>query len=120
MTENRKTIIRIFEQVGGNAAVSSEDGDNLYKLIDKAFEGNSKVVLDFQNIELVITPFLNASIGQLYNKYDSVYLNSNLEIINLSPDDLAIMRKVIQRAKEYFLNKGQMDAFINDTLGDDH
>lgn len=108
--------INVFEQIGGNAAVSTEDGDTLYKRIEKSLSGNAKVTLDFINIDLITSTFLNAAIGQLYNKHDSQFLNDNFEIENLSAEDIDLLKKVIERAKEYFKDKKKMDKSIREAL----
>ena len=98
--------ISIFEQIGSNAAVSSEDGELLYKRILKGLDGNVIVLLDFINIELITSTFLNASIGQLYNRHDSPFLRKYLKVDNLAKEDLELLKKVVERAKEYFKDKG--------------
>ena len=111
--------ISIFEQIGGSAAVSTEDGDVLFKRIEKSLSGNAKVILDFINVNLITSTFLNAAIGQLYNKHDSHFLNENLQIENLSAEDIDLLQKVIERAKEYFKHKRKMDKNIREALDGD-
>jgi hypothetical protein len=115
----KKLEINLFELIGSDAAVSSEDGEILYKKIIKIFENNTIVVLNFHNIKLITTAFLNSAIGQLYNKYDSTYLNNNMEIKNISEDDLEKIKKVIARAKEYFKNKSNIEKNINEVFMDE-
>ncbi|MEK7275520.1 MAG: STAS-like domain-containing protein [Candidatus Desantisbacteria bacterium] len=95
--------ISIFEQIGSNAAVSSEDGEVLYERIVKGLaEKDVIIILDFTNIEIITPTFLNAAIGQLYNKYDSPFLRERLKVNNLAKEDLELLKKVVERAKEYF------------------
>ena len=108
--------ISILESVGGSAAVSSEDGDLLFDKISNALNNKIVVMLDFNNLELITSTFLNASIGQLYSEFDSDYLNAHLKLINISEDDLALLKKVIQRAKEYFKNKEEIEKSIENTF----
>lgn len=102
--EIEKYVIRVYDEVGGDSAISVNDGDDLFNKIDKAIEQGLIVILDFQNINFIITAFLNAAIGQLYSKYDSNQLNEKLELINVKPEDVYLFKKVIERAKEYFAN----------------
>ncbi len=95
-------VIRIYDEVGGDSAISVDDGDALFKKIDSALSQDLNVVLDFQNINLIITAFLNAAIGQLYSKYTSEQLNEKLKLENIKPEDVHLFKKVIERAKEYF------------------
>jgi len=103
MNDN-KYIIKIFDEVNGDSAISVDDGDKIFKKIDNALTKNLIVELDFQNITLIITAFLNAAIGQLYSKYTSAQLNDNLKLKNIKNDDIHLFLKVIERAKEYFAN----------------
>lgn len=115
----REIRVSIFEQIGSNAAVSSEDGELLYKRLVKGLEEKVIVVLDFMNIELVTSTFLNAAIGQLYNRYDSPFLRAYLKVENLAKEDLELLKKVIERAKEYFKDKAKIGASIKEALGDE-
>ncbi len=95
--------INIFEQIGSNAAVSSEDGEALYRRIMKGLaEKDVIIILDFTNIELITLTFLNTAIGQLYGRYDSTLLRERLKVSNLAKEDLGLLKKVVERAKEYF------------------
>ncbi len=114
-------VINIFDLVGGKAAVSTEDGGRLFETISAFLEKDFEVVLDFVNIETLITTFLNAAIGQLYSKYDSPFLREHLRVINLAPEDRERMVRTIERAKEYFeeKDKGNVEDSIREALDDE-
>lgn len=111
--------ISIFEQIGSNAAVSSEDGELLHNRILKGFKEDTIALLDFMNIELITSTFLNAAIGQLYNSYNSLFLRAHLKVENLAKEDLELLKKVVERAKEYFNDKEKMEKNIKEVLGDE-
>jgi len=115
----KEVKISIFEQIGGNAAVSSEDGELLFERILRGVENDVRVILNFNNIELITSTFLNAAIGQLYSKYDSSFLREHLKVENLSREDLELLKKVVERAKEYFKNKEQMEKNVREVLEDE-
>jgi len=117
--KTNKIIIRLFDEVGGDAAISVSDGDQVYKKIDAAISKGIDVELDFQNINLIITAFLNACIGQLYSKYTSEQLNKHLSLKNIPPENNFLFNKVIKRAKEYFANPESFSSSVNEVLGDD-
>lgn len=117
--DTKEIIIRIYEEVGGDAAISVDDGDAVYKKIDAAISNGLTVILDFQNINLIITAFLNASIGQLYSKYSSEQLNQFLKLQNVKPENNHLFVKVIKRAKEYFENPESFDESVNEVIGDE-
>lgn len=97
--------IKITNVIDSNSAISSEDAEELFKIIDTTLSANNKVNLDFSGIELLLSVFLNVSIGQLYSKYEYSFIDSNLSFSNLSEDDKSTLDKVINRAKQYFRDK---------------
>jgi len=114
-----RKIINIFDVVGGKAAVSTEDGDRLFETIIAFLEKDFEIVLDFANIDTLITPFLNAAIGQLYSKYDSPFLREHLSVNNLTPEDRKRMVTTIEVAKEYFKDKDNFEKNIREAFGDE-
>jgi LytS/YehU family sensor histidine kinase len=112
-------IIKIFEVVGSKVAVSTEDGDSLFETIIAFLERDFEVVLDFANIETLTSTFLNAAIGQLYSKYDSHFLRKHLSTSNLLPEDKELMIKIIERAKEYFKDKDNLEKDIREAFDDE-
>jgi len=114
----QKTI-NIFDFVGSKAAVSTEDGDGLFKKISAFLEKGFGVVLNFINIETLTSTFLNAAIGQLYSKFDSPFLKENLKVDNLCSEDRELMIKVIDRAKEYFKDKENVEKDIREAFDDE-
>jgi len=116
----KKIKINVFEQIAGSAAVSSEDGEELFNKIVKGLEEKDVLlILDWTNITLITSTFLNTSIGQLYSRYDSSFLRERLKIENLTKEDMELLKRVIERAKEYFKNKEKIDSSIKETLGDE-
>ncbi len=111
--------INIFEQVGGVNAVSVEDGEKVFKLIKKAIDENLKVILDFNNIKLMTTSFLNAAIGQLYGNYNETKVKDHLSLENLSQLHLETLKRVVDRSKDYFKDKKRFDEIDKDFFGDE-
>lgn len=112
--------INVYEQIGSSAAVSSEDGELLFGKITKGLEEKDiLLILDWTNITLITSTFLNAAIGQLYSKYDSSFLRKRLRVENLSREDLELLKKVIERAKEYFKDKKKIVSSVKKVLGDE-
>lgn len=101
----QKETILIFEILNTPFAVSTEEGEKLFKIINEYFLAEKEVILDFDKIELIVSTFLNAAVGQLYGKYTTEFIQTHLTIYNMSVDDLIILKKVTDRAKEYFEDK---------------
>lgn len=111
---NDRFMITIFEEVGGNSAISVDDGTRVYHKIDAAISDGLTITLDFQDIDLIIAAFLNAAIGQLYSKYSSEYLKSLIELKNVKPCDARLFKKVIERAGEFNNNPIDFENTTND------
>lgn len=113
----KETRINIFELIASHSAVATTDGENLFDRIKKAFDSDIKVILDFNNIELITSTFLNSAVGRLYGYYDNDFIKDHLTLDNMSNDDLILLKKVVDRAKEYFIERRNMDRAIDETLG---
>ena len=111
--------INIFQAVGSGVAVSSEKGDEVFELIDKALQKGVNVILDFSNLKILTTAFLNSAIGQLYSKYTSEKLKETLSLLNIADSDKLLLKKVTDRAKEYFIDKKNIDSIIKESFGDE-
>lgn len=59
--------INIATIIEGNIAVSTSDGEIVFSNLRKHLKEKEKVTLDFGNISILTTAFLNAAIGQLYS-----------------------------------------------------
>ncbi|MEN8120209.1 MAG: STAS-like domain-containing protein [Bacteroidota bacterium] len=111
--------LKIFQVIGSDVAVSSDKGDEIFKQIDKALQNKLSVNIDFKDIKILTTAFLNAAIGQLYSKYTSKKLKKSLGLLNISDSDKLLLKKVTDRAKEYFADKKNIDNIIKESLGDE-
>lgn len=58
-------VVKIKEFINGNTAISYDDGVNCLKAELDILEKGENVILDFEDIEYVITAFLNPVIGDL-------------------------------------------------------
>ncbi len=115
MNDSRIQLI-VKDIIAGDAAVSTDDGDIVFRKIEEQFQLAQKIDLDFNGITLMTTAFLNAAIGQLYASHTSEYLNENLSLVQVSADDKGLFRIVIERAKEYFANKDSFNKSADDAI----
>ncbi|GGG23299.1 hypothetical protein GCM10011344_25050 [Dokdonia pacifica] len=97
--------IIVFNIIHGNFAVTTDDGNNIFAMVDEYLEKKEKVILDFKGISIVTTAFLNAAIGQLYHKFSSEDISPYLILNNVDDEDLILFKKVTNRAKQYFAQK---------------
>ena len=73
--------INIASLIQSPSALTREQGKIVYDEIMYNLNIGNKVILDFREIESIITPFLNVSIGKLYENYNSDQLNTQLEVL---------------------------------------
>lgn len=100
----------------GDRATDMKQGDDIYKLIIDGFHQNEKVYLDFSGMTTILSTFLNNAIGTLYKDYTSEFLNQNLKIVNLCEDDLFILKRVIDRAKDFYTKPEIIQPALDESL----
>lgn len=112
--------LKIFDIVGGPIWVSTEDGQKVFDKITVAFKAGRSVDLSFVNQKNLITAFLNAAIGQLYNgEFDESFLQENISYSDISDDDLANLNRAVENAKRYFSNQQGYDNAWKEVVDED-
>jgi hypothetical protein len=111
----QETIV-ISELLNTGIAVTSESGQLLYNKLISLLKEGKYINLDFKGVTFLTTAFLNSAIGQLYSEYSGKQLLDQLKLLNLSSEDLVLIKKVTDRAKEYFASKDTMDGIIKKSL----
>lgn len=108
----------IKDIINSELAVSTENGEKVFEIVDSYLQKKEKVELDFAGITIMITAFLNAAIGKLYGKkeYTPAFLNEYLKLENVDLEDRSLFKDVIQRAKEYFANKEDFEKNSNNAI----
>ncbi|WP_394899532.1 STAS-like domain-containing protein [Clostridium paraputrificum] len=78
---NKKEVI-IYDYISSPSAVTTEQGDivysKLYPIVSECIKNNSKIELNFKNIDAITTAFLNNAIGKLFYKFEVNDLLNNL------------------------------------------
>lgn len=98
------------------SALTREQGAIVHKQIVENLESGNKVILDFNDIESLITPFLNVSIGKLYETFNSSQLNKQLEIRNFPEGTGSKFKMVIENAKQYYSNKSAFTKAVEEVI----
>ena len=112
-----ETIIHVFSTVGSPFCVEADDGQKIFNLIFKALKEGRKVKLSFQNVEMLTSSFLNTAIGQLYKgDFDERDLKNKLSVEEISPEDVALLKRVTNTAKLYYQNPERLEKSINEIL----
>lgn len=113
-------IIKVFDIINSSSALTVEQGDLLYSEIVSALRNKEdNIIIDFSDIESIITPFLNASIGHLYKDYTSDTLNKCLKIINQPEGAGRKFNMVIKNAKNFYSNENDYREIVKRALGNE-
>jgi Icc-related predicted phosphoesterase len=111
--------LKIYNIVGSQLCIEAEDGLKVYSLIKKGFDEGKKIILSFQNVDMITTAFLNTAIGQLYRDYPEDKIKSSMEVINLENDDAKRIKRVTDTAKAFYKDRGeQLKKSIDEILGE--
>lgn len=116
--KNSMIHLKVKEIIGTDLAVSTENGQKVYELIEMSLDKKDNIVLDFEGISIIITAFLNAAIGSLFRnqKYTPEFLNERVLLSNIDSNDSHLFVEVINRAKEYFANRDFVEKNNNDSI----
>ncbi len=110
-------IIKVFEVVGNELCVASEDGQKVHDQIASTLREGRAVKLSFLNVESLTSAFLNAAIGQLYGEFTEEKIRAGLSVIDMEQDDLVLLKRVVDTAKEYFKDPERFKRSENKVLG---
>ena len=115
-----RITLKIHDIVGSPIWVSTDDGQKVYEKISTAFKAQRSVDLSFVNKGNLITAFLNAAVGQLYNgDYDNDFLQKHLAFVDISEDDRVMLERAIANAKRYFANRPAYDQAWGDVVDEE-
>ena len=116
MTES--ITVQVYDIVGGPLGVSAVDGQRLHDKIAPLLKAGTPVVLSFERVEILISAFLNAAVGQLYGELPEERIRELLSVRDLAADDLDMLSRVVDNAKLYFSRPGEFDRAWEEELGD--
>ena len=94
--------MRVYEIVGSGICVAADDGQKVYDQIAAVIAAGRTVTLSFLNVEALTSAFLNTAIGQLYGELPEEDIRANLEVADMTQEDLGLLKRVVDTAKAYF------------------
>lgn len=113
-------VIRIFEVVGSALCVASDDGQKVHDQIAAALREGQKVQLSFLGVKSLTSAFLNAAVGQLYSEFSEDAVKNGLLVSDdIEQEDLDLLKRVVETAKEYFEDPERILNARREVLGDD-
>ncbi len=117
---DEQVTISIFDVVGSGHCTASEDGQKVYELIRPMLTKGAKIIVSFKNVEDLTSAFLNAAIGQLYGEFAEDDIKARVTVSDASQDDLIILKRVVDRAKDFFKNPERYEEATSKTLDKDN
>lgn len=112
-----KTSIQIVDLVGDPNWVRVEDGCLVHDAIVSELKAGNSVSLSFAGRGYMITAFLNAAIGQLYNgEFSSDFLKDNFECIDVTEEDIEKINRVTANAKRFYAAKDVYAAVLREEV----
>ena len=95
--------VSLTKVIGNKFCTASDDGDKVHAAIVEAISRGDRVQISFEGVEDLTSAFLNAAVGQLYGEFAEDKLRSVLlPPVGASAEDLALLKRVVDRAKDFF------------------
>lgn len=110
--------ISIFEVVGSPLCVASGDGQKVHDRVAAALHRGRPVTLSFRNVSTLTPAFLNAAVGQLYGHLNEGRIRRLLNVEDIEPDDVALLKRVVDAAKRYFQKPERFEQAVEGVLGE--
>lgn len=111
-------IISLYQVVGSEFCVASDDGAHVYEQIAKAFERGAFVELSFRNVKRLTSAFLNVAIGQLYGEYTEDFIKRHLSVSSdIGPADATLLKRVVDQAKRFFQSPDAYNKAYHAVMG---
>jgi len=114
----KNVTVSVFEIVGSPHCVASDHGQKVHDRIASALKEDRSVTLSFLNVSSVTSAFLNAAIGQLYGTFSEEQIRSKVKVKDMQPDDLALLKRVVETAKQYFKDPKRFNKAVQATIED--
>lgn len=90
----------VKEILNSNVAVDKKTGDFIFDEINKMIEKEEDIIIDFSNIDLLNTAFLNNAIGKIYFIPIEKRKHISIKIVNFPLEAMDLLEEVINTAKE--------------------
>ncbi len=95
----KSTIIHVKSVLGDVNGVDAKEGQFIYDLIIKAFFESKKVLLLFNEMEILSDEFLESAVGQLYENYSHHERQENMLIENIPFSGKVALKRIVDKAK---------------------
>ncbi|MCI8712490.1 MAG: STAS-like domain-containing protein [Ruminococcus sp.] len=106
----------VAQEIGSPSALTQEQGNIIFEEISKSIRNQSIIHLDFGQIESMISPFLNNSIGKLYGEFTSEQIQNHLDLQHFPDEKKSTLNVVISNAKKYYADKEKFNSAVKEVL----
>ena len=106
---NDPVTIKVADLLGSPLCISAEDGQKVFNKVDALFKNGRSVIVSFDRVSMLVSLFLNIAIGQLYGSFSEDDIRAKFQVDGLSPDDMELLKRVVDNAKKYYANRKQYD-----------
>lgn len=100
------TMIKVKDFLNTPMAVSTDKAELIFNECKSIIEDGENVDINFEDIKLVITAFLNIAIGKLYGlNINDETIDKRLKFTNTTPSIEKMIDKVILNSKKFYSNR---------------
>ena len=120
LSEVKRLEIKISDVIG-EFAITPDDGQQIFDKIHLELREGHPILLDFTQVRVVASPFLNMAVGRLLEDVPSDNITRCLETRGLSNHNKYLLERVIANAREYYGNpiaRCALDKAIANTAED--
>lgn len=104
-----------LNELVGEKCESVDDGNKVYQLIFAEIREVRSVEINFAGINSILTPFMNAAFGRLFDFYEKDRIMGSLDFQNISVEHLKKMNKFID-----YVDRMDSDKAAREFLQDLH
>ena len=106
---NNSITVKVDELIGSLLCISTDDAQKVFEKLKFLLDSGKNIIISFFGVEILISLFLNISIGQLYGFFQEKEIVSRMEVVGLADDDLELLARVVDNAKKYYANPKEYD-----------
>lgn len=107
--------LSITESIQSQTAAYRNEGQEVYKCMEKAMLTGQPFTLSFSGLDTCSTQFFNASIGKLYRTFAEADITTRMTITGIDPQD-TILPEMINRTIDKALRPEQYAELMEQTL----
>lgn len=110
--------ITLNDYISYRKGVTPDEGEPIFNIISEAFAQGKKVIIDFTDVDMLTTAFLNVVIGNLYKTYNSEQLKELLYFEGLTDSIAKQIKRVTDTAKLFYKDENKFNDAVNQVLNE--